>query len=263
MLVVPGIGTIHGFRAINHASAIWAGVAPPFFAPNVRQELDDRLVVLHDHGGEARERRSQIVLRVEGGLCVHVHLPGQEALSQRPPRNEADAKLLTRLKHAVVFHASFDERVFGLDGGNRLNRVRAANGLRARLREAEVQNLPGLDQILDRAGHVFDRHGEIDAVLVVEIDAVGPEALERFLDDLPDTLRPAVQPVRAVDLEAELGGDGDLVADRREGLADQFLVDVGTVDFRGVEEPDALLVGDRESHGCPGPGPHPDRSGRR
>jgi len=34
MLVVPGIGTIHGFRAINHASAICAGVAP-LLAPNV------------------------------------------------------------------------------------------------------------------------------------------------------------------------------------------------------------------------------------
>ena len=61
-------------------------------------------------------------------------------------------------------------------------------------------------------------------------------------NDPPDALRPAVQPVRAVDLEAELGGDGDLVADRCEGLADQFLVDVGAVDFRGVEERDASLV---------------------
>ena len=80
-------------------------------------------------------------------------------------------------------------------------------------------------------------------MLVVEIDTVGPEALQRFLDDPPDALRPAVQPVRAVDLEAELGGDGDLVADGRKGLADQFLIDVGTVDFRGVEERDASLVG--------------------
>ena len=67
--------------------------------------------------------------------------------------------------------------------------------------------------------------------------------LSGFLDDPSDALRPAVQAVRAVDLEAELGGDGDLVADRREGLADQFLVDVGAVDFRGVEERDASLVG--------------------
>ena len=80
-------------------------------------------------------------------------------------------------------------------------------------------------------------------MLIVEIDAIGPEALQRFLDDAPDALRPAVQSVRAIDLEAELGGDGHLVADRREGLADQFLVDIGTVDFRRVEERDAPLVG--------------------
>lgn len=147
------------------------------------------------------------------------------------------------MEHAVAFHASFDERVFGLDRGNRLNRVRTADGLGARLREAEVQNLPSLDQIFDRAGHVLNWHGEIDAVLIVEIDAVGPQTLERFLDDLPDALRPAVQAVRAVDLQAEFGGDDDLVADRRERLADQLLVDVGAVDFRSVEERNASLVG--------------------
>jgi hypothetical protein len=37
--------------------------------------------------------------------------------------------------------------------------------------------------------HVFDSHGEIDAVLIVEIDAIGLEALQRFLDDAPDALR--------------------------------------------------------------------------
>src|SRR5215217_6822396 len=207
------------------------------------QQLDDRLVVRHDHGGEARERRSEIVLPVEGGLCIHVHCRGQETLSQRSPWNEADSKLLARLKHPVVLDASFDERVFGLDGGNRLNRVRATNGLRAWLRKAEVQHLPGLDQPLDGARHVFDGHGEIDAVLIVEIDAIGPEALQRFLDDAPDALRPAVQSVRAIDLEAELGSDGNLVADWSERLADQLLVDIGTVDFRRVEERDAALVG--------------------
>src|SRR5215213_8659967 len=125
----------------------------------------------------------------------------------------------------------------------RLNRLRATNGLRARLRKAEVQHLPGLDQILDGAGHVFDWHCGIDAVLIVEIDAIGPEALERFLDDAPDALRPAVQSVRAIDLEAELGRDDNLVADWSERLADQLLVAIGTVDFRRVEERDAALVG--------------------
>ena len=49
----------------------------------------------------------------------------------------------------------------------------------------KCSTFPALIGILDRAGHVFDRHGEVDAVLVVEIDAVGPEALQRFLDDPP------------------------------------------------------------------------------
>ena len=80
-----------------------------------------------------------------------------------------------------------------LDGGNGLHGMGAADGFRARLGEAEVQNLALLDEVFHRAGDVLDRHGRIDAVLVVEIDAVGPQALERFLDDLPDVLRSAVQ----------------------------------------------------------------------
>jgi hypothetical protein len=88
-----------------------------------------------------------------------------------------------------------------------------------------------------------DGHSEIDAVLIAEIDAIGPEALQRFLDDAPDARRPAVQSIRAIDLEAELGRDGHLVADRCEGLAHQFLVDIGTVDFRRVEERDGPFMG--------------------
>ena len=50
-------------------------------------------------------------------------------------------------------------------------------------------------------------------------------------------------PLVPSNLEAELRSDGNLVADRCEGLAYQFLVDIRTVDFRRVEERDAPLVG--------------------
>ena len=100
-------------------------------------------------------------------------------------------------------------------------------------------------------------------MLIVEIDAIGPEALQRFLDNAPDALRAAVQSVRAIDLEAELGGDGDLVADRCEGLADQFFVDIRTVDFRGIEERDAPLVGIANLTDALGAVKRPARSGRR
>ena len=49
------------------------------------------------------------------------------------------------------------------------------------------------------------------------------------------------------ELEAELGRDHDLVADRFERLADELLVGERAVDLRGVEEGDAALDGCR---GC-------------
>ena len=44
-------------------------------------------------------------------------------------------------------------------------------------------------------------------------------------------------------VEAELGGDDDLVAHRRQGLADDLFVDEGAVSFCGVEEGDAEVDG--------------------
>ena len=71
------------------------------------------------------------------------------------------------------------QRIFALERGDRLDRMRAADRLRARLGEAEVLHLALLDQLLDRAGDVFDRHVRVDAMLIEQVDAVGPQALER------------------------------------------------------------------------------------
>jgi hypothetical protein len=61
MLVVPGIGTIHGFRAINHANAIWAGVAP-FLAPNVVRSAMIGWFVRHHHRQMSRYEDVEEVL---------------------------------------------------------------------------------------------------------------------------------------------------------------------------------------------------------
>ena len=45
------------------------------------------------------------------------------------------------------------------------------------------------------------------------------------------------------DLEAELGGDDDLVTERREGFAHQFFVGESAIDFSGIEECDAAFDG--------------------
>jgi hypothetical protein len=74
-------------------------------------------------------------------------------------------------------------------------------------------------------------------VLIEEVDAVGPEPLERRVGDLPDTLRPAVHARSGLPiLEAELGRNHDLVADGSQCLAHHFLVREGTIGFGGVEE---------------------------
>jgi hypothetical protein len=87
--------------------------------------------------------------------------------------------------------------------------VGAADGLAPASDRPKCRTLPSADQVLDRARHVLDRHGGVDAVLVEQVDAVGPQALQRGLDDLADAFGPAVHAPRRPlsEDEAELGGD--------------------------------------------------------
>jgi hypothetical protein len=55
-----------------------------------------------------------------------------------------------------------------------------------------MPDLALLNEVPDGACNVLDRYGGIDAVLIEQVDAVGPEALQRSIGDLPDMLRPAV-----------------------------------------------------------------------
>ena len=73
------------------------------------------------------------------------------------------------------------------------------------------------------------------------------EPLERSVGDLLDVLRSAVQAslrtATRIDIEAELAGDHDPVADRRKSFTDQLLVRERPVDLGGVEEGDAVVDG--------------------
>ena len=95
-------------------------------------------------------------------------------------------------------------------------------------------------QLADRAGDVFDRHVRVDPMLVEQVDHIGPQPLQRRVGNPPDLLGAASVPTDLAvdDVPAELGGDHDLVAQRRQRLPDEFLVDVGPVDLGGVEERD-------------------------
>ena len=93
-----------------------------------------------------------------------------------------------------------------------------------------MQDLSLPDQIFDRADDIFDGHAGIDAVLVIEIDAVSLEAFEGALDDRLDVLWSAVETTR-FEVEAKLRCDDDLVAEGRERLSDELLVRIWAVDL--------------------------------
>ena len=91
--------------------------------------------------------------------------------------------------------------------------------------------------------------GSLQGIKVLDLSRIlgGPLCGQILGDHGADVLRAAVGAAVRLRIrrqaEAELGGDGDLVAHRRQRLADHFLANVGAVDFRRVEEVHSLVVG--------------------
>jgi hypothetical protein len=67
----------------------------------------------------------------------------------------------------------------------------AADRADAGLGHPEVVDLAGLDELLDGAGDVLDGDFRVDAVLVEQVDGVGPQATEGALDGGADVVRSA------------------------------------------------------------------------
>jgi alcohol dehydrogenase class IV len=122
--------------------------------------------------------------------------------------------------------------------------VGAADRLRRGLRQAEVADLALLHELGHRAHRLLDRHGLVDAVLVVEVDLVHAEALERGLARAAHVLRLAVDADPAAVLPAlvaELRRQHDLVAAVGDRAADEQLVGERPVHVGGVQEVHAEL----------------------
>ena len=99
-------------------------------------------------------------------------------------------------------------------------------------------------QLGQRADGVLDRGVRVDPVLVVQVDVVNAEALQRALDRGADVRRAAVDdagPATGVRHQAELRRHHDLVTTTLDGPADQFLVEVRAVNLGGVDVGDAQL----------------------
>ena len=139
--VVPGIGTIQGFRADNQASASWAGVAFLRRA-QVCTSLHQRHVGRQRIGREARDGGAEIIL---AEARPGADGAGEEAHAQRAPADEADAQFLAQRKH-LRFRTAPQHRILVLDRRHRVHGMRAADRLQPGFGQAVMTHLALGDQ---------------------------------------------------------------------------------------------------------------------
>ncbi len=114
------------------------------------------------------------------------------------------------------------------------------NGGGADFRQAIVANLAFANQILQCADDIFDRHVQVNPVLIEQVDIVRPQAFQRGFRDCTNGCRTAVSADDAavLQLEAKLGGNDQVFSIRSQGFAQQNFVGVRAVSLRRVEEVD-------------------------
>jgi hypothetical protein len=79
-------------------------------------------------------------------------------------------------------------------------------------------------QVLDCARHIFNRNRRVDAVLIEDVDNIGPEAFEGTFSNRFDMYgtaieAPATLPRPEIDIETELGCEDYSVAHRGKRFA--------------------------------------------
>src|SRR5690348_3683087 len=122
--------------------------------------------------------------------------------------------------------------------------VRPTDSLGPCLGKSQMTYLALCDELGHRAYRVLDRHGRVDAMLVVEVDDLDAEPLQAGFARLSDVLRTAVDALarRRLDL-AEFGGEHDPVAPPFERAAQELLVVAPAIHVGGIEEVDAVVDG--------------------
>ena len=156
-------------------------------------------------------------------------------------RNEADAQLAQQ-RQQFGLRVTSPERVLRLQRGDWVHGVRAANRGGAGLGQSDVSDLTLGNQRGQDADRVLDGSLGIDPVLVVRINVVRTEPLQRALDRGADVPRAAVEHTRAttgVRDDSEFRRQHHLVAPAPDRAANEFFVVLRAVDLGRVEVSDA------------------------
>ena len=153
---MPGIATVTGERASNHASETCAGVAPC--------------------------RRGN-----RGGTALRAR---EEPLRERRPRDERRPFPLARREHGLGIALGEAEPV--LDGRDGHDRPRPLELRRVDVRDGREPDLPLGTQLGERSERVLERHGRVDGVEIEEVDPLEPEPAQARLARRAQVLRPPV-----------------------------------------------------------------------
>ena len=147
-------------------------------------------------------------------------------------------------REQAVLRVAVEPRVLALlrDERRACDLARALERLRLVVRRAVGADLALGDELLERADRLLERRVGILFVVLVQLDVVGLQALQRRVERGADVLARAA-PLRAVAHRlAELRGEHDLVAASLQHPAEQRLAAaLVAVDVRGVEERDARV----------------------
>ena len=101
------------------------------------------------------------------------------------------------------------------------------------------------NQVCHGPNRFLDRHGGVDAVLVVKVQAINAEPLQGSFDRRfrigPGSVH--AHNIATVKFEPEFAGDDEAVAFALYGFAHQFFIGKGAIDLGGIEKGDAKVDG--------------------
>ena len=177
-------------------------------------------------------------------------LPGEPAPAERTPDDRAHL-LIEGQRHQLPFVIAADQRVIGLVGdvaGQAVlfrNRQRLHQVPAGEVRAADVADLAGAHQIVERAQHLLDGRQGVEAVQLIEVDVVGAQPPQAGLDGPNQVMarRADVVGPRA-GAKRPLGGDDHLIAAALDRLAQDLLGHAARVDVGRVEHGEAGFEAD-------------------
>ena len=112
-------------------------------------------------------------------------------------------------RHELMLDDALGQRIFELQRRNRLiaaqfgDRLRAAGVPGRHVGQADMADLAGAHQIVQRAHHLLGRRQPVPGMQEVEVDIIGAQPLQRSFDRAQDVLAAVAAGVRIAGLRVD------------------------------------------------------------